>query len=220
MAVDIVVDLRASFALARLQGDRSTCMAFSTSDCHAAARGDLTFLSAEYLHFHALRRRGYGDIDEGVSMAAMFEVSEEDGQPEESGWPYLMSLPEPISAWVPPADVGRIFRRRFLEEDVSLGRVHELLNARTPIVLVMDVSESFFTPSTAGIVRADVTEKKVNTHAVVGVGRGTEGSNDLILVRNSWGTSWGLKGYAWLDSDYLVPRLLGIGTAGPEVVKQ
>lgn len=48
-------------------------------------------------------------------------------------------------------------------------------------------------------------------HAVMAVGYDDEyvigKSKGAILIRNSWGTGWGQKGYGWLPYDYVIQRL-------------
>jgi len=46
-------------------------------------------------------------------------------------------------------------------------------------------------------------------HAVVVVGWGSYKGEPVILIRNSWGPTWGHNGHAWVRETYLRPRLAG-----------
>ncbi len=48
-----------------------------------------------------------------------------------------------------------------------------------------------------GIFNPAVCEKPVN-HAVVVVGYGTLDGQDYWIIKNSWGTGWGMDGYMYL----------------------
>jgi Papain family cysteine protease len=204
--VDVVVDLRGQFGLSRDQGQRPTCMSFAASDAHAAARGDVTPLSCEYAHFHAIRRSG-ANPDSGVSLPLMSKTIEADGQPIESGWPYLVKIPSDPKLWRPPAVVGPISKRASTLMVPSLGEIIRQLDVGKPVILTTQISISFYRPDADGVIDGKLNEPRTACHAVVAVGHGTRKATQLILVRNSWGPTWGLNGYGWVTARYISPRL-------------
>jgi C1A family cysteine protease len=209
--IDVIVDLRAQFGPARDQKQRPTCMAFAASDAHAAARGKPEFLSTEFAHFHAVRRRQPFDPHSGVSFRLMAQTISKDGQPPEGAWPYLAALPTKLADWKPPVPCAPIFRRRYQMEPAAIGRICQHLQNAQAVVMTMNISTSFFRPAEGFV--GPASEPAVNTHAVVAVGYGKRAQSLVVLVRNSWGEAWGLQGHAWIAAEYLRPRLLKIGTA-------
>jgi C1A family cysteine protease len=81
------------------------------------------------------------------------------------------------------------------------------LNAKTPVLITMMLSDAFFRPDANGIVERDEPPDPKRRHAVVAVGHGERAEDRFVLIRNSWGEAWGLKGHAWIGVDYLTPRL-------------
>jgi C1A family cysteine protease len=51
-------------------------------------------------------------------------------------------------------------------------------------------------------------QKRAGKHAVVAVGHGHLATQKYVLVRNSWGATWGIDGYAFLERDYLAKRII------------
>jgi C1A family cysteine protease len=211
MSIEVLVDLRDQFGDVRNQGERPTCMAFAVSDAHSFARGNTSPLSVEYAYFHAVRKRANTDRTTGVSFDAMSEAIANDGQPLESGWPYLTKLAAG-DAWTPPKELGVLFHRAASKLSGGIADIVASLDAGRPVVMVMNISISFFNAAPNQVLPALIGEPRVNTHAVIAVGRGEITSGPCLLVRNSWGTSWGDGGYAWIHEDYLKPRFLAAGT--------
>jgi len=67
------------------------------------------------------------------------------------------------------------------------------LNRFGPLTVAVAITNEF-NVYTSGILDIPSCSTEVN-HAVVIVGYGTEHGEDYWLVRNSWGTTWGEKGY-------------------------
>jgi len=207
MAVSVDCDLRHLFGPARDQGSRPTCMAFAASDAHAAVRPGWEPLSCEYAYYHALHYDG-GAPSDGATLPGMMVAIAQDGQPYEADWPYLSALPNDLTQWKPPATVGQLFRRG---SEVRLAtELYALLNGGSPVIVAMTLSKAFYTPGPEGIVTGSEPIIPALRHAVIALGHGRQGSERLVLVRNSWGERWGANGYAWLAESYLTPRIIAL----------
>lgn len=149
--IDIVTDLRPLLGAVRDQGARPTCLAFAASDAHAALRDGWSPLSCEFAFFHAHRRSGTTP-EQGASLSSMLDALRLDGQPAESGWPYLDIVPADLAHWVPPTDVGPRFGRNGAANSCIIPSILAALDSGTPVLLLTMLSKSFYAPSNAGIV--------------------------------------------------------------------
>jgi hypothetical protein len=210
MTVDVECDLRFRFGPARDQGSRPTCLAFAASDTHAALRNPWTALSCEFAFYHAQRRAGRNPTS-GASLPHMLTALSVDGQPVETDWPYLDVLPAKLDEYGPPANV-KVFRRAGEPHPHGVEEIAAHLDHGGPVLVLMMLSDAFYTPNADGVVVALAAEAPdpLRRHAVVAVGHGRIGASRVILVRNSWGADWGLAGHAWLPEAFLAPRLTRI----------
>ena len=183
-------------------------MAFAASDAHAAARTGWYLLSAEWAYYHALKRDG-GHPDDGVTLDATLATIKSDGQPREMEWPYIKAPITDVKSWKPPASAKQLFFRDHRTCSATVQGVIDQLNTNTPVLITMTLSNVFYRPDSDGIVERDEPIDPKRHHAVVAVGHGERGKDRFVLVRNSWGEAWGLKGHAWIGVQYLTPRLTG-----------
>ncbi len=207
MSVITVQDLRPSFGAIRDQGSRPTCIAFAMSDAHAATRDLFRPFSVEHLYYHAIQRTLGGHPDDGVNMPTIIEALELDGQCEELGWPYQQVLPHDISTWRPPATARLVLRHDSVLYTYPAMTILKVLDDGWPIVLVFRMSKQFYTPINDKIV-PDPSDTDVGYHAVVVVGHGIESPTHYLMIRNSWGNTWGFGGHAWISMDYFNPRII------------
>jgi hypothetical protein len=215
MTITIDKDLRANFGPARDQDPRPTCMAFAASDAHAGARPGWEPLSVEWAYYHALKREAKLP-HQGTRLSTMLITLRDDGQPAETHWPYIASLFTDFSAWIPPASADPLFRRDSVTLAAVFDDLLDRLNNHVPVLFTMSISPAFYLPDPDGVVAGNEPLMPNRIHALIAVGHGHRGSDQFILVRNSWGAGWGLAGHAWLDTAYLKPRLLRAATMAGE----
>ena len=210
-------DLRFRFGTARDQGARPTCLAFVASDTHAALRTPWSPLSCEFAFYHAQHRAGRPPTS-GASLGHMLTALKANGQPIETDWPYLASLPTKLDDYYPPSGLT-VYRRAGEPRPSGVDEIVATLDAGEPLLAIMMLSDAFYMPNSDGVVIAPSGEgpDPLRRHAVVAVAHGAIGAERAILVRNSWGVSWGLAGHAWLPESYFAPRLTHLALLKEEV---
>ena len=144
------------------------------------------------------------DSDSGATLRDGMKAISDPGVCSESDWPYNIEK----FAVKPPARDFKIapFNRAisYLSVGQAVNPMRSCLASGYPFVFGMSVYDSFLSDEVArtGIVPMPGPQESLQGgHAPLGVGY--DDSRRLFLGRNSWGVSWGIKGYFWIPYEYL-----------------
>lgn len=205
MIVD--VDLRLQFPGVGHQGQRSTCLAFATTAAHERHAAAPEPLSIEYLFYQAVQRTPGSEPGAGASMLAMGDALRDDGQPVDAVWPYLAAQPAP-GAWTVPTFTSSVWKATADMSSLDFDAIVAALDGDRPVVLGLVITASFLRCTPSGRLPLLNPDPARSGHAVLAVGHGRDPSGDQhILIRNSWGASWGAGGHAWLSRPYVAGQL-------------
>lgn len=198
------IDLRALHGTVRNQGDRPTCMAFALSDLNGQRHQQSAQLSPEYLYREAAGLMPGWKPGDGLEVDAALRAVSTPGQALEVAVPYVAV--EPTLPLATNPQCTPLFARDYGRHLPVMGTIESALTSDRSIGLVLRLTVEFFTV-TANVPQVPFSPHAIFglSHAVIAVGMGYDSvSNERhVLIRNSWGESWGDSGHAWLPASYI-----------------
>ena len=79
---------------------------------------------------------------------------------------------------------------------LTFERLHSIIFY---IIFYLFLLDHFFFLNSAGVYNDVVCNNQSVNHAVVAVGWGVQNGTNYWVIRNSWGTNWGQKGYIFMQ---------------------
>jgi C1A family cysteine protease len=205
------VDPRADLPDVFDQGQLGSCTANAVAgavEYDAKLNGsDPGLLSRLWIYYYERKIEGSpADKDTGAQGRDGFKVCKTIGVPLEKDWPYDIAKfsEEPQASLADEARQHRISNYRSVPR--NLDSMRAVLSNRQTIAFGFTVYESFESPDVAktGIVPMPTrNERTLGGHEVLLVGY-LKNEPNYGLVRNSWGTGWGLQGYFLMPWAYIV----------------
>jgi len=172
------------------QGQCGSCWAFSTTGSTEGAvflkTGLLTSLSEQQL-MDCSGAEGNQSCNGGVMDDAFQDIIKNGGIGSEASYPYTAK--DGTCKTVPSVSTITAFTDVPANSDTAMMTAI----AQQPVSVAIEADQAVFQSYKSGVMTG-----KCGTnldHGVLAVGYGTDNNQDYYLVKNSWGTSWGMSGY-------------------------
>ncbi|HEU0001841.1 MAG TPA: C1 family peptidase [Ktedonobacteraceae bacterium] len=203
------VDLRSVCPSVYDQGQLGSC----TANAIAAAlefdqmKQHLTSIfvpSRLFIYYNERAMEGTVGTDSGAQIRDGIKSVGSQGTCTESEWPYditKFAVQPPANCYQDAPQNRALSYQRLLH---SLDQMRACLASGFPFVFGMTVYESFESAAVAQSGQVPMpapNEQSIGGHAVLAVGY--DDAQQAFLVRNSWGTGWGMQGYFSLPYAYL-----------------
>jgi len=179
------------------QGSCGSCWSFSTTGSVEALNfiytGNLIGLSEQNL-MDCSGNYGNNGCNGGLMDSAFKYIIANNGIDREADYPYQAAAGSCRfqSAWTGATMKGY--------SDVQSGNEGALASAANsqPVSVAIDASHQSFQLYSNGIYFESACSSSALDHGVLVIGYGSD-NGDYWIVKNSWGTGWGMSGYIWMS---------------------
>jgi C1A family cysteine protease len=208
-----LIDLRSKCPPVYNQGQLGSCTANGIGgalEFDQRKQGTKTFVPSRlFIYYNERVMEGTVSTDSGAQVRDGIKSVATVGVPPETDWPYNIAE----FAQKPPAkaytDAKTDLVSSYSRVAQNLAQMQGCLAEGYPFVFGFTVYESFESQQVAdtGVVPMPASSEKVlGGHCVVAVGY--DSTKRVFIIRNSWGTSWGMKGYCTMPFEYLLTSSL------------
>jgi C1A family cysteine protease len=202
-------DLRSLCSPVENQGEIGSCVANATAGNLELLRNKQQLAAEDFsrlfIYYNARYLRCWQRTDSGCYIRDAIKTLASWGVCPESQWPYDVSRfkKEPSRACYRSALKFQILSYYRLS---TLSHMKQCLSDGFPFVFGFSVPDSFFSAAVerTGIMPMPTAHEKFNGgHAVMAVGYKMIDYKPYFIVRNSWGTTWGDKGYFYMPEAFI-----------------
>ena len=162
-----------------------------------------------FIYYNERAMEGTAGSDSGAQIRDGIKSVGQKGDCPEREWPYIISkfAEKPTASCYKDAIRHRAVSYQRVAQ--NLNQMKGCLASGYPFLFGFSVYESFMDSSVGKTGHASMpspAERCIGGHAVLAVGY--DDDKKWFLVRNSWGSQWGMHGYFTLPYDYLTDHNL------------
>lgn len=203
-----LVDLREQCPTIYDQGELGSCTANALGGAfqfeQMAQKGQSFMPSRLFIYYNTRVIEGTVKSDAGATLRNTMKALVDSGVCPETKWAYNISkfTVKPTFCCYQVGKNNQVLQ--YLRVTHNLNEIKQCLALGHPVAFGMMIFESFMTQdvTNTGIAIMPLpTESAIGGHAVLAVGY--DNTKNCLIVRNSWGSSWGDKGYFYLPYEYI-----------------